>query len=100
VVSAANPLRLYSLLSRPETLIFPSSSSSFVLTRLSGPRRIDEYGDFRSLALVSGTKMVMLIVDSANWFFLSNRLRKPYSYGCIIKYIGAMQFAFKVEHYL
>jgi hypothetical protein len=38
VVSATHPLRPYSRISRPETLLFLSSSSSVVLTRLSGPR--------------------------------------------------------------
>jgi hypothetical protein len=36
-VSAADPLRPYSRFSRPEPLLFLPSSSSFVLTRLSGP---------------------------------------------------------------
>jgi hypothetical protein len=38
VVSAADSLRQYSRLSRPEPLLFLSSSPSIVLTRLSGPR--------------------------------------------------------------
>jgi hypothetical protein len=38
VVSAADPLRPQSRFSRPEPLPFLSSSSSVVLTRLSGPR--------------------------------------------------------------
>jgi hypothetical protein len=37
VVSAANPLRPYSRISRPESLLCLSSSSSIVLTKLSGP---------------------------------------------------------------
>jgi hypothetical protein len=38
VVSAADTLRLYSRFPRPEQLLFLPSSSSIVLTRLSGPR--------------------------------------------------------------
>jgi hypothetical protein len=38
VVSVTDPLRPYSRFSRPEPLLFPPSSSSVVLTRLSGPR--------------------------------------------------------------
>jgi hypothetical protein len=38
VVSAADELRLYSRISRQEPLLFLPSSSSVVLTRLSGPR--------------------------------------------------------------
>jgi hypothetical protein len=38
VVSAADPRRSYSRFSRPEPLLFLPSSSSVVLTRLSGPR--------------------------------------------------------------
>jgi hypothetical protein len=38
VVHAADSLRQYSRFSRPEPLLFLSSSSSIVLTRLSGPR--------------------------------------------------------------
>jgi hypothetical protein len=38
VVSAAAPLRSYSQSSIPEPLLFLPSSSSIVLTRLSGPR--------------------------------------------------------------
>jgi hypothetical protein len=38
VVSVTDPLWPYSSLSRPEPLLFLSSSSSVVLTRLSGPR--------------------------------------------------------------
>jgi hypothetical protein len=34
------PLRLYSRLPRPEPLLLLSSSSSVVLTRLTGPRNI------------------------------------------------------------
>jgi hypothetical protein len=37
VVSAIEPLRPYSRFSRPEPLLCLSSSSSVVLTRLSGP---------------------------------------------------------------
>jgi hypothetical protein len=37
VVSVTDPLRLYSRISSPEPLFFLSSSSSIVLTRLSGP---------------------------------------------------------------
>jgi hypothetical protein len=40
VVSAADLLRPYSRFSRPEQLLFLSSSSSIVLTRLSGPRSL------------------------------------------------------------
>jgi hypothetical protein len=40
VVSAADPLRPYSRFPRPEPLIFLSSISSIVLTRLSRPRSI------------------------------------------------------------
>jgi hypothetical protein len=38
VVSVADPLRPYSRFSRLEPLLFLPSSSSIVLTRLSGPR--------------------------------------------------------------
>jgi hypothetical protein len=38
VVSAADPPRSLNLSFRPEPLIFLKSSSSFILTRLSGPR--------------------------------------------------------------
>jgi hypothetical protein len=38
VVSVTDPLRPYYRFSRPEQLLFISSSSSIVLTRLSGPR--------------------------------------------------------------
>jgi hypothetical protein len=38
VVSVTDPLRPYSRFSRPEPLLFLPSSSSIVLTRLSGPR--------------------------------------------------------------
>jgi hypothetical protein len=37
VVSVTDPLWSYSRISRPEPLLFLSSSSSVVLTRLSGP---------------------------------------------------------------
>jgi hypothetical protein len=33
-----DPLRPYSRFSRPESLLFLQSSSSFILTRLNGPR--------------------------------------------------------------
>jgi hypothetical protein len=61
VVSAAYPLRPYSRISRQEQLLFLPSSSSIVLTRLSGPRpRSDDIFTHRTLVTRVYMKRILI----------------------------------------